>query len=114
MTTIFTNIQLLVNTREDYPLLYGEELQVLPCIQNAYLMIEDDEIVKYGSMASFEPGSGFNSGSEPNIIDVSGQFVLPCWCDSHTHLVFAGSRENEFVDKIQGRSYAEIASKGGG
>jgi imidazolonepropionase len=112
MTTILTNIQLLVNTREEAPLLHGSELKILPCIENAYLVIEDDHIADYGSMTSFASSSTGRIGS--NISDVTGQFVLPCWCDSHTHLVFAGSRENEFVDKIDGLSYAEIAEKGGG
>lgn len=109
MTTILTNIGLLVNAREDYSLLRGNELKNLPCIENAYLVIEDDTIAEYGRMSLWGSRA---LGSE--IKDVSGRFILPCWCDSHTHLVFAGSREDEFVDKIQGLSYAEIASKGGG
>ena len=110
-STIFTNIQQLVNTRQESYLLYGKELKNLPCIENAYLIIEDDEIAQYGRMSEL-PASDSRSGFD--IIDVSGQFILPCWCDSHTHLVFAGSRENEFVDKIQGLSYADIAARGGG
>lgn len=109
MTTILTNIGLLVNAREDYSLLRGDELKNLPCVENAYLVVEDDTIAEYGRMSglgSLAPGS--------NVMDLSGRFILPCWCDSHTHLVFSGSRESEFVDKIQGLSYAEIASNGGG
>jgi imidazolonepropionase len=113
MTTIFTNIQKLVNAREEYHLLYGRELKDLPCIENAYLIIEDDEIAEYGVMSRFPTSFGF-SRSGLSEIDISGQCILPCWCDSHTHLVFAGSRENEFVSKIEGLSYAEIAAKGGG
>ncbi len=108
MTTIFTNIKLLVSTRQESRLLYGEELKNLPSIENAYLVIEDDEIADYGEMTSF------NSPLSSTIIDASGKCILPCWCDSHTHLVFAGSREDEFVDKLKGLSYAEIAAKGGG
>jgi imidazolonepropionase len=108
MRTIFTNIRLLVNTRQDYSLLHGSELKNLPCIESAYLVIEDDEITEFGKMNSFKWIHG------KSVIDVPGQFILPCWCDSHTHLVFSGSRESEFVDKIQGLSYAEIAAKGGG
>lgn len=104
---IITNIKLLVNTRQDSRLLRGKELAELPCIENAYLVIEDGVIADYGSMAAAPKFSD-------NPIDASGQFVLPCWCDSHTHLVFAASREEEFVDKIKGLSYAEIAARGGG
>ncbi len=108
-TTIITNILRLVNTREENQLLRGKELAILPCIENAYLIIEDGIIAEYGEMDTMGP-----VGDEGNIIDAAGQFVLPCWCDSHTHLVFAASREDEFVDKINGMSYAAIAAKGGG
>lgn len=110
MTTYISNIKLLVNTRQESHLLHGNELKDLPCIENAYLVIEDGEIAEYGKMedrmADLFPGSA--------TIDARGKFVLPCWCDSHTHLVFAGSRELEFVDRIQGLSYEQIAAKGGG
>ncbi|HKH60689.1 MAG TPA: imidazolonepropionase [Flavitalea sp.] len=109
MTTIFTNIKLLVNTREKSELLYGRELQNLPSVENAYLVVEDDEIADFGPMSKI-PGSRLGSNS----IESSGKMILPCWCDSHTHLVFAESREQEFLDKIKGLSYAEIAAKGGG
>ena len=109
MTTIFTNIKLLINTREESRLLYGSELQNLPSVENAYLVIEGNEIADFGTMSKFPGGrSGFDS------IDCSGKMIMPCWCDSHTHLVFAESREHEFLDKIKGLSYAEIAAKGGG
>jgi len=100
----------LVNTREESKLLRGKELSELPCIENSYLVIEDGVIAEYGSMKNLQP-STFNF---QQTINAFGQFVLPAWCDSHTHLVFAASREEEFVDKIKGLSYAEIASKGGG
>ena len=82
----------------------------MPVIENAYLIIEEDEIADYGSMEdlSHQP-SYFNDHTEAH-----GQMILPSWCDSHTHIVFAGSRENEFVDKINGLSYADIAARGGG
>jgi imidazolonepropionase len=109
-TTLITNIRLLVNTREKNKLLRGKELAELPCIENAYLLIEDDVIGDYGPMATLPE----RMGKIKNNIDAAGRFVLPCWCDSHTHLVFPASREEEFIDKIKGMSYAEIAAKGGG
>lgn len=110
MTTLITNIKQLANVRKESKLLRGKELAELPCIENAYLVIEDGIIAEYGSMDQI-PNSHFPI---PNKINAAGQFVLPCWCDSHTHLVFAASREEEFVDKLKGLSYAEIAAKGGG
>lgn len=109
-STIFTNIRFLVNTRTESHLLYGKDLATLPCIQNAWLLVEDDTIAAYGSMDDMP--SSYNSVKE--MVDAKGGLVLPAWCDSHTHIVFAGSRENEFVDKIRGLSYAEIAARGGG
>lgn len=108
--TIITNIKQLVNTRQQNKLLRGKELAVLPCIENAYLVIENGIIAEYGEMDNL----GWTDNNNDNLIDASGQFVLPTWCDSHTHLVFATSREEEFIDKIRGISYAEIAAKGGG
>jgi imidazolonepropionase len=106
-TLLVTNIKKLVNTREQHHLLRGKELSGLPCIDNAYLLIEDGIIARYGSMNDLS-GKAFNN------YDATGQYVLPAWCDSHTHIVFAASRENEFIDKIKGLSYAEIAARGGG
>jgi imidazolonepropionase len=109
-TQIITHIRQLVNVRKENHLLRGSELAILPVINNAYLAIEDGMISEYGEMKNIPP-------SLLNIersIDASGQCILPCWCDSHTHLIFAASRENEFIDKIKGLSYAEIAAKGGG
>lgn len=109
-STLITNIKLLVNTREQNQLLRGKELSQLPCIENAFLVIEDDDIAHYGRMEDLS-----TVNSQPSTtIDASGQFILPAWCDSHTHLVFAASREAEFIDKIKGLTYAEIAAKGGG
>lgn len=110
MATLFTNIKTLVNTRETYHLLRGPELAYLPCIDNAYLVIEGAQIADYGKMENLQ--------QKPEAfafhVDCTGRLVLPAWCDSHTHLVFAGSREAEFIDKLQGLSYAQIAAKGGG
>ncbi len=109
-STLITNIKSLVNVRTENKLLRGKELALIPSIENAYLILEDGIIAEYGAMNKFPiPNSQFYE-----TIDVADQFVLPAWCDSHTHLVFAASREDEFVDKIKGLSYAEIAVRGGG
>src|SRR5688572_16181588 len=110
MTTLITNIKQLVNVREESKLLRGKELSALPSIEKAFVIIEDGVIVQYGEMSNLKS----QTSNFKQTIDASGQFVFPCWCDSHTHLVFAASREEEFVDKIKGMSYAEIAAKGGG
>lgn len=110
MTTLISNIKLLVNAREEYHLLKGKELSLLPSIENAFLIIEDDRIAGYGQMKDVK----FRTNDFTTHFDAKGKMVVPSWCDSHTHLVFAGSRVNEFVDKIKGLSYAEIAAKGGG
>jgi imidazolonepropionase len=110
MTTLITNIKQLVGIRRENKLLRGKELSELPVIENSYLIIEDKIIAGYGTMQQIQnPKSKIQ-----NVIDTTGQFLLPAWCDSHTHLVFAASREEEFVDKIKGLNYAEIAAKGGG
>lgn len=104
-TTIFKNIALLAGTGRENELVRGRALANLPVIKNAYLVIEGDTIAEIGSMedCTFE-------GKEI----APGTIVLPSWCDSHSHLVFANSREEEFVAKIKGKSYAEIAAAGGG
>ena len=110
MATLFTNIHTLVNTREVNTLLRGQQMAHLPCIENAFLIVEGEEIVSYGSMSDLK----FRPQDFAFHIDASEKMILPSWCDSHTHIVFAGSREHEFVDKIKGLSYADIAAKGGG
>ncbi len=110
-STLFINIAQLVNVRETNKMLRGIELSNLPIIEDAFLLVEDGIITDLGAMYELE----IKVPHFPkNVIDVSGQIILPCWCDSHTHLVFAGSRENEFVDKLNGLTYAQIAAKGGG
>jgi imidazolonepropionase len=109
--TIIINIQQLVNVREQSNLLFGEQMASLPCIENAFVLIEDGVIAEYGAMYELE----IKVPQLPkDIIDAQDCFVLPAWCDSHTHIVFAASRESEFIDKIKGISYAEIAARGGG
>jgi imidazolonepropionase len=88
----------------------GPAMKELPLIENAFLLCEDDKIVDLGRMEDIQ-GDYFNSTV---CIDAAGKLVLPGWCDPHTHLVFAGSREGEFIDKIRGFSYEEIAKRGGG
>lgn len=108
--TLFKNIKLLVNVREQNELLRGKALANLATLSDAWLLIEDDRIADYGLMDAFP--KTFSSIKETH--DLNGRFILPAWCDSHTHIVFAATREEEFVDKINGLSYAEIAAKGGG
>ena len=109
MNALIKNITLLVNVRDDNTLLRGSALSHLPCVTNAYLLIEEGKIAAYGEMNHFS-----DEIKSQKVIDANGAYILPCWCDSHTHLVFAASREEEFVDKIKGLSYADIAAKGGG
>ncbi len=104
-TKVFTHISLLAGTGHSQSFLRGKELSNLECIENAYLIIEDNTIADFGKMEDC-PTKGERLPEQT--------IVLPAWCDSHTHLVFAGSREGEFIDKIKGLSYAEIAAKGGG
>jgi imidazolonepropionase len=89
----------------------GAEMKQLNVIGDAWLAIEDDLIVGYGSMNDWP---GITDWSDLEVIDADGKCVLPTWCDSHTHIVFAGSREQEFVDRINGLTYQEIAARGGG
>jgi imidazolonepropionase len=105
-TQIFTNIRSLVNTRDRSGFIRGDEMSILPSVKNAYLIVEDGIIAEFGKMEEcrFE--------EKINLSD--NTIVLPCWCDSHTHLVFAGTREEEFIDKIKGLTYSEIAARGGG
>lgn len=110
-TTLIIHIQQLVSARDEDHLLRGCDLADLPVINDAFLLIEDGFIVDMGHMYELE----LKVPQRPaHVIDASGQWVLPAWCDSHTHMVFAKSREEEFIDKIRGMSYAEIAAKGGG
>lgn len=111
MSILITHIRLLAGVREACAPLRGKALAELPVLEDAYLLVEDGEIAAYGRMQDL----AFEIPTPPrDLINAAGATVLPSWCDSHTHLVFAGSRENEFVDKIKGMSYAEIAARGGG
>lgn len=108
MKTLFYNIKELIQVRENNnSILKGAEMRELPSIKNAFLLIEDDVIIDYGSMEN-------TPQSYDKAIDVSGKMISPSWVDSHTHIVYAGNREQEFVDRINGLSYDEIYQRGGG
>lgn len=109
MTILLSHIKELLQVRTS-PLekVSGAQMKELPTIQNAWLLMEDDLIVDFGPMTDL----GIVSADKT--IDCTGKIVLPTWCDSHTHIVYAGNREQEFVDRINGLSYHEIAEKGGG
>lgn len=106
--SLFINIKELVQVREGKPIpICGSAMRDLPSIQNAWMLIEDERIIDYGEMSNCPVG-------EEQVFDLIGRMVLPTWVDSHTHIVFAASREEEFVMKIEGKSYEEIAAAGGG
>jgi imidazolonepropionase len=109
---LIKNIKGLYLVGEDLPeYLRGLEMKEIDFIENAYLAIENDRIVDYGTMDHL---MGVNDWNNLKIIDAEGRYVFPAFCDSHTHAVFAKSRESEFVDRINGLTYEQIASKGGG
>jgi imidazolonepropionase len=109
MTTLITNIEELLQVREaGIVKVSGVEMAILPSIKNAYLLIKDNLIADFGSMKNLP------LLKEDIVIDATGKTVLPTWCDSHTHIVYAGNREQEFVDRINGLTYEEIANRGGG
>lgn len=109
MKLLLTHIKELLQVREECPKkLSGDQMKVLPTIKNAWLYVKHGKIEDFGSMDNMPKHEGFKT------LDCSGKIVLPAWCDSHTHLVYAGNREQEFVDRINGLSYQEIAERGGG
>ena len=110
MQQAIIHIGQLVNVRTESKVIRGKELAVLPVLHHAFIVTENGLIKAYGSMDEWDA----TQYPTATITDAKGAFVLPAWCDSHTHIVFAASREEEFVDKIKGLSYAEIAAKGGG
>lgn len=109
MTTLFINIKELLQV-ENFPkkMVCGKEMKILPTLKNAFLLVENDVIKDFGIMENLPPLIADKT------IDVTGKIVLPAWCDSHTHIVYAGNREQEFVDRINGLTYEEIANNGGG
>ena len=109
MKILIKNIKELLQLREPGILkVAGKDMAILPAISNAYLLLENGLIASFGKMDECPEAGG------AEVIDASGKTVLPTWCDSHTHIVYAGNREQEFVDRINGLSYEEIANRGGG
>jgi imidazolonepropionase len=109
MKILIINIKELIQVREKGILkVSGSEMGLLPTIKNAFLLIENDTITAFGTMDKCPKTKADTT------IDAAGKMVLPTWCDSHTHIVYAGNREQEFVDRINGLSYEEIANRGGG
>jgi imidazolonepropionase len=112
MKIFIKNIKSLYGTHsQEVALVKGSEMKVLPSIENAWLAIENGTIAAFGSMDEFD---GIEDWRDLIIIDAAGKFVLPGWCDSHTHTVFAASRAEEFEDRLNGLTYEEIAKRGGG
>ena len=109
MSILIINIKELLQVREgNITIVKGKDMANLPILKNAYVLIEHDTIVDFGSM------DNCNGIDADETIDATGKVVLPTWCDSHTHLVYAGNRVQEFVDRINGLSYEDIAKRGGG
>ena len=108
MNVLFKNIKELIQVREiAIDFLSGKEMNVLPTLKNAFLLVEHGLIADFGFMEDCPD-------IEIKTIDATGKMILPSWCDSHTHIVYAGNREDEFVARINGLSYKEIAENGGG
>ncbi len=109
MATLFKNIKELIQVRDlSISFISGMEMKDLPTIKNAFLVTENGLITDYGPMKNC-PTTNFSE-----TINATGKMIMPSWCDSHTHIVYAGNREGEFVDRINGLSYEEIANNGGG
>jgi len=112
---LIKNIKCLIQTEEVTRLkVCGKEMAELNIINDAYLFINDGLISDFGKMNNTITEKILTQNPQIEIIDAVGKFVFPSFCDSHTHLVYAGSREIEYTDKIRGLSYAEIAKRGGG
>ncbi|MEO5777185.1 MAG: imidazolonepropionase [Flavobacterium sp.] len=109
MQTLIINIKELLQVRQtSIDKVSGSEMGILPTIKNAYLLIENETIAAFGSMDNCPKINADKT------IDAAGKMILPSWCDSHTHIVYVGNREQEFADRINGLTYEEIANRGGG
>lgn len=112
MRMLWKNIKGLVGAYDaPPPYLKGREMGSFPVLENAWLAIDEGVIADFGPMETF-PGIADWTGLE--VVDCEGKYVLPTWCDSHTHLVFAASRSHEFLSRLEGKTYQEIAESGGG
>ncbi len=112
MKILIKNIKQLVQTEDDPKIkVVGKDMKNISCIADAWLAIEDDKIAGYGKMNDWE---GITDWSDLTVIDASDKMVMPCYCDSHTHIVYSGNREGEFVDRINGLTYEQIFERGGG
>ena len=109
MSLLIKNIKKLIQCRtEKTPFVSGKDMSFVPSIDDAYLFIKDGKINDFGKMQELK------KINTDQVIDAKDRMVLPSWCDSHTHIVFAGDRSKEFIDRIKGLSYEEIAARGGG
>lgn len=112
---LIKNIKQLVQVeQEPRQWVAGSDMARLGIIEDAWLLVEGETIRAFGKMSELKPEDWFSDGEEIEEIDATGRLVFPSFCDSHTHLVYAGSREIEYIDKIKGLSYEEIARRGGG
>ena len=115
---LFVNIKELVGVQEMSALKVGAEMDSLNGIKDAFLLVDDGKIAQYGPMCDMPQNLRDMAENavlqKGEIVDATGRYIMPAFCDSHTHLVYAGSREPEFTDKIKGLSYQEIARRGGG
>ena len=115
MKTLILNIKQLVQTElSPRKWVAGKDMARLGILDNAYLLVEEDKIAGFGKMEDLDREAVYAGGDIVKEIDATGRLVMPSYCDSHTHLVYAGSREIEYIDKIRGLSYEEIAKRGGG
>ena len=109
MSILITNIKQLLQVHpSNVTIVKGSDMKTLPILENAYIYVENDTIIEYGTMEDYRDIEA------ETVIDATGKIVLPSWCDSHTHTVYSGDRTSEFIDRINGLRYAEIANKGGG
>lgn len=115
MAYLIKNIKKLVQV-ETKPVLWraGKDMQTVKCIENAFLLTDGDKIVDFGKMSQYTDDLLLQCKQKVKVIDATGKMVFPSFCDSHTHIVYKGSREIEYNDKIKGLSYEEIAKRGGG
>ena len=114
------NIKELLLAGEGITLKKGTQMDTLESIKGAFVYAQDGKIAAYGTMEEMpkelagvvesRQGGDYHACQEYEIIDAAGKYVMPTFCDSHTHLIYAGSREREFVDKIKGLSYQQIAA----